>query len=147
MEVVSGISAIAAVFSAASAFFAWKVAEKAYNFNRNLVLNKSELKVLDELIESLIKLKAIRQLNPLEMPDDDFLNAELLLDNVKVQLDSLCNSNKQIETTVKSWLNQPEGKILVLIKSKICWKEIKDSEPDFLDNIIDYFKVLKNDFL
>ena len=103
--------------------------------------------MLDELVESLIKLKAIRQLSPLEMPDDDFLNAELLLDNVKAQLDSLCNSNKQIETTVKSWLNQPEGKILVLIKSKIAWKEIKESEPDFLDKIIDYFKEVKNDLL
>jgi hypothetical protein len=147
MEVVAGISAIAAVFSAVAAFFAWKVADKAYHFNRNLVLNKSELKVLDELIESLIKLKAIRQLSPLEMPDDDFLNAELLLNNVKAQMDSLCNSNKQIETTVKSWLNQPEGKILVLIKSKIPWKEIKESEPDFLDKIIDYFKEVKNDLL
>jgi hypothetical protein len=147
MEVVSSISAIAALFSAIAAFFAWKVADKAYSFNRNLVINKSELKVLDELIESLIKLKIIRQLSPLDMPDDDFVNAELLLENVKALLDSLCNSNKKIETTVKSWVNQPQGKILVLIESKIAWKEITESEPDFLDKIIDYFKVVKNDLL
>lgn len=147
MDFVSGVSAIAAVFSAVSAFFAWKVADKAFNFNKSLVLNKSELEALDQLLESLIKLKTVRQLNPLDMPDDEFLNTEKLLEDIKTQIDSICNSNKEVESRVKSWLNKPEGKILVLINTGIPWKEIKESEPDFLDGIIDYFKAVKRDLL
>ena len=147
MDFVSCVSAIAAVFSAVSAFLAWRVADKAYRFNKSLVLNKSELEVIDGLIESLIKLKSVRQLSPLEMPDDDFLNTEKLLDDIKVKIDSICNSNKEVETAVKSWSNKPEGKILALIMSENSWEEIKKSEPDFLDGIIDYFKSVKRDVL
>ncbi len=147
MDFISGVSAIAAAFSAVAAFFAWKVADKAFNFNKSLVLNRSELEALDQLLESLIKLKSVRQLNPLEMPDDEFLNTEKLLEDIKTQIDSICNSNKEVDSTVKSWLNQPEGKLFVLINTKIPWKEIKESEPDFLDAIIDYFKAIKRDLL
>lgn len=147
MDFISGVSAIAAAFSAVAAFFAWKVADKAFNFNKSLVLNRSELEALDQLLESLIKLKSVRQLNPLEMPDDEFLNTEKLLEDIKTQIDSICNSNKEVDSTVKSWLNRPEGKLFVLINTKIPWKEIKESEPDFLDTIIDYFKAIKRDLL
>ncbi|MDN3653604.1 hypothetical protein QWY77_12700 [Thalassotalea ponticola] len=147
MDFFSGVSVIAAVLSAVSAFFAWRVTNKAYRFNKSLVLHKSELEMIDSLIESLIKLKSVRQLNPLEMPDDDFLNTEKLLDDIKVKIDSICNSNKEVETAVKSWSNKPEGRILTLIKSKNSWEEIKESDPDFLDGIIDYFKIIKKDLL
>ncbi|GMM68653.1 hypothetical protein MTsDn1_19480 [Alteromonas sp. MTD1] len=147
MDFFSGVSTFAAMFSALSAFFAWRVADRALKFNKSLILNRSELEALDLLLESLIKLKSVRQINPLEMPDDDYLNTDKIIENIKVQFDSLSSSNKEVETTLKDWQNRSEGKIFVIINTKIPWKEIKESEPDFLDDVIDYFKTLKKNLL
>lgn len=135
------------MFSALSAFFAWRVADRALKFNKSLILNRSELEALDLLLESLIKLKTVRQINPLELPDDDYLNTDEILENIKMQFDSLSSSNKEVETTLKDWQSRSEGKIFVIINTKIPWKEIKESEPDFLDDVIDYFKTLKKNLL
>lgn len=147
IEVVSGISAIAAVFSAVAAFFAWRVADKTFKFNKSLVLNKSDMQVLYQLIESLKKLRYVRKLNPLEVQDEEFLDTEKLLDDIKKQIDSIRNSNKEVETTVQSWSNKPEGKILVLLESNNSWEKIQSSEPEVLDNILDYFKGVEKNLL
>ena len=86
-------------------------------------------------------------MNPLNLPDDKFLNIKTLLDSTNTLLDNICAENKKVENYVKGWEDKPEGRILTLFKSQNPWNEIKEFEPDFLDKIIEWFKEVKSDML
>jgi len=83
------MSGIVAVISAFSSYKSSSIAKQALNFQENVILRKNEISSISSLIKSLQTLNLLTNVNPLNMPDDEFDAIPSLIQIIKDNVLSL----------------------------------------------------------
>ena len=144
------VGALAAAFSAIAAFLAWRVAHNTLSFQKSSMKNKTEIEIISDLVENLLILKTIRQLKPLELPDDQFLSIDNLLSDIENLTSNLCSRNDAFKNKVRNSITATKnGTSLLyrLLNSSNPWEGILQGGKDTIDDEIEYLKSIRNGLL
>ena len=148
MENLSAIvGAMAAVFSAVAAFLALRVANRAFRFQKSSIMKKAEIETISELIEKLFILKTIRQLNPLELPDDRFLSIENLLLDIENLAKSLCSQNDRFNNKMEISTSTKKDSIFSLFSDSNPWGAVQQQKEDVIVKEIEFLKSIRDEIL
>ncbi len=132
------IQAIAPTIAASfSAFVAWKlyiISKDTLNFQKSLVKYKSNLSYIDNILNNIIRLNALNPLDPLNQSGYDFDRCEILLSEIKGDLDILSNLENEIPK-------------LSEVNNMGDVYHIFGDTPSYLDDTINQFKKLRDSLL
>jgi hypothetical protein len=126
---------VAAFFSAFAAWKLYEISKDTLNFQKSLVKYKSNLSYIDNILNNLIRLKELlKPLDPLNQSDSDFDRCDILLSEIKDDLNILSNLENEIPK-------------LSEVNNMGDVYHILGDNPSYLDDTINQLKKLRDSLL